>query len=107
MSLNMTVITPSEADVFLADKADWLALTDSVKEGHIAKASVYLQTAWTCTDIDWDDDNTISSVVKEACSYYAYANFVGNLYPSLDVDGTALGRLTQQTENIVLVIQTH
>lgn len=100
MSLNKVVITPAESDVFLADKTDWLALDDSVKESHIAKSSVYLQTEWTCENIDWSDDLTIPEIVKESCAYYAYADFVGNLFADLTADGTPIGRLTQQTENV-------
>lgn len=75
------IITPAEADVFLAAYADWLALTpDSVKEAHIAKASVYVQTSWTCVDIDWSDDLTIPEDVKEAVAYYAYADMHSVLY---------------------------
>jgi hypothetical protein len=100
MSLNKAVITPAESDVFLAHKADWLILDDTVKLIHLARSSVYLQTNWTCAEIDWDDELTISDVVKESCAYYAYADFVGNLFSSLSADGTAIGRLTQKTENL-------
>lgn len=100
MSLNKEVITPAEADSYLSDKDDWLDLVDSVKENRIARASVYLQTNWTCENIDWSDSSTIPEIVKESCAYYAYADFRGNLFSELSSDGTPLGRITELTKDL-------
>lgn len=98
MSLNQAVITPTEADVFLALEAAWLLLTDTVKEDHISKASIYMQTAWTCSDIDWSDDTTIPDDVKQACAYYALADSNGNLYPEATATPTDKGNILEETK---------
>lgn len=98
MSLNKVIITPTEADVTLALESDWLLLTDPVKTDHIAKASVYVQTNWSCSEITWSDATTIGADIKEAVAYYALADFRGNLYPeSSDLDDTQ-GFLTEETK---------
>lgn len=78
--MNKAVITPTEADVFLAQFSDWLALTNSQKLVHLAKASVYVQTQWTCVDVDWTDSLLIPADIKEATAYYAIADMGGNLF---------------------------
>jgi len=78
--MNKAIITPAESDAYLAVYADWLALDNTIKEQHIEKASVYVQTQWTCIDVDWDDTPTIPDNIKEATAYYAYADFKGTLY---------------------------
>ncbi len=75
--MNRVVVTPAEADTYLAMYPDWLDLDTPVKESHISKASVYAQTVWTCEDVDWD---TPEDPLKEAVSYYAYSDSQGNLY---------------------------
>ena len=74
------VITIAEADVVLFAQADWLSLSDAVKIASIGRASVYVQTKWSCADIDWEDDTTIFADVKEAIAYFAYADSKGVLY---------------------------
>lgn len=87
--MNITVITTGESDTFLAQYVDWLVLTAPDKAAHIAKASVYAQTQWTCVDdVVWEDDPDTVDVeivdipdeIKEAVAYYAYADYHGNLY---------------------------
>jgi len=107
MALNKVIVTPAEADVYLANKADWIELSDSVKSVYIARASVYIQTSWTCEDVDWSDNTTISDIIKESCSYYAYADFKGNLFPDLDIDSTPLGRVTQHTQKLEGLEETY
>jgi len=74
------IITIAEADAYLAGYADWLALTDPEKEAHIYNASLYIQTGWTCVDVDWTDTVNIPEEIKHACALYALADSVGNLY---------------------------
>lgn len=74
------IITPAEADAYLAAYPDWLALDEPTKEMHIYNASLYIQTNWECTGIDWEDDLSIPEEVDHACALYALADSVGNLY---------------------------
>lgn len=76
--MEYALITPAEADATLDQHDDWLALTDSAKEAHIAKASVYVQTQWVCTDVDWT--GTIPDIIKTAVAFYALSDMGGNLY---------------------------
>jgi hypothetical protein len=81
--MNKAIITPAEADVFLALEEDWLVLDNATKVAHIERASVYVQTQWVCA-FDWDDTPNIPEVVKEAVAWYAYSEFKGVLYGSSD-----------------------
>ena len=90
------IITPLEADAFLAAYADWLALTDAVKESHIYNSSLYIQTQYDCLSVngvvvDWTDTATVPEEVKNACALYALADSVGNLFGDV---GTADTRKT-------------
>ena len=78
--MNTAVITPAEADVYLAQYPNWLNLTNDQKLYFISRASAYVQMEWSCTNVDWDDDSTISPTIKEAVAYYAYADSANNLY---------------------------
>ena len=78
--MNKAIITPVEADIILAQFADWVALSNALKTSHIAKASVYVQTQWTCVDVDWADSALIPADIKEAVAYYAAADMHGNLF---------------------------
>ena len=98
MALNKVIITPTEADVFLALEAAWLLLTDPIKTDHIAKASVYMQTKWTCSAVDWDDDTTITDEQKEACAYYALADSNGNLYYDPTDTPSGSGNVIEETK---------
>jgi|LGVE01.1.fsa_nt_gb hypothetical protein len=100
MALNKAIITVVEADTTLALEAAWLLLTDTVKESHIAKASVYIQTVWECTDIDWSDDSTIPEEVKEACAYFALADSNGNLYADPKDEVTGKGLISEETDKV-------
>ncbi len=82
------IITIAEADAFLAAYPDWLTLTDDQKTAHIYNGSLYIQTTWTCVDvdgdaIDWTDTANIPEEIKNACALYAYADSLGNLYGSV------------------------
>ena len=79
------IITPVEADVFLAQYLSWTALTNDQKLYYIGRASVYVQLAWTCADVDWADDTTITDNMREAIAYYAFADSAGNLYGDVAV----------------------
>jgi hypothetical protein len=75
--MNRAIITPAEADVFLANYPDWLALETDAKVLHIDRASVHVQTAWVCVDTNWDEP---AEDQKEAVAHYAYADFLDVLY---------------------------
>ena len=100
MALNKAIITVAEADLTLALEADWLALADSIKEAHISKASVYIQTVWTCSEVDWSDDTTITDEVKEACAYYALVDSNGNLYADPTDEVTGKGLILEETDKV-------
>lgn len=100
MALNKALITPEEADVFLAMYPDWIALDTPAKTDHIAKASVYLQTHWLCEDVDWSDESTLDEDVKESCAYYALADSVGTLYTSPDSTEETMGLVSEQTSKL-------
>ncbi len=82
------IITAAEADVFLAAYPDWLALDSAVKDAHLYNASLYIQTQYTCLDVDWTDPLTIPEEVKNACALYALADSVGNLYGNVETPDT-------------------
>ncbi len=100
MALNRAIITPAESQVILAAESDWIALTDSVQEQHIEKGSVYVQTQWTCVDVDWDDDTTISQEIKDAVAYYSLADFRGTLYDSTAPSETDLGKISEESSAV-------
>jgi len=100
MSLNKAIITPAEADAILVTETDWLALTDPVKEGHIAKASVYMQTRFTCSEIDWSDDTTFTDEIKEACAYFALADSNGNLYTDPTDTPSGKGNIIEESDKV-------
>lgn len=74
------IITIQEADAYLAAYPDWLALTNEEKDSHIYNASLYVQTNWTCVDVDWEDTANIPEEIKHATALYALADSQGNLY---------------------------
>jgi len=78
--MNKAIITPTEADVILVQFADWIALSNALKTSHIAKASVYVQTQWTCVDVDWAISADIADDIKEAVAYYAMADMANTLF---------------------------
>lgn len=82
------IITIAEADVFLAAYADWLALTDAEKTAHIYNASLYIQTNWTCVDVDWTVPADVPTEIKHACAIYTYADSIGNLYGDITIADT-------------------
>lgn len=100
MTLVKDIITPTEADATLALEAAWLLLTDQVKEDHIAKASVYMQTVWTCEDVDYTDDTTFTDDFKEACAYYSLADSNGNLYDSPADTLSGLGDIIETSDKV-------
>ena len=92
--MNTTAITISDANGYLALYSDWLALSDSAKLRHIAKASAYAQTQWTCVAaVVWEGTPAIPDEIKEAIAYYAYADFYGKLFGSPSVDEERHGGL--------------
>jgi hypothetical protein len=107
--MNTAVITPAESDSFLSDKTSWLALSEAEKEGHIAKASVYAQTQWTCSEeVVWEDDSAteeveeeaIPDLIKEAVAWYAYASSKNNLFGDPANDDPAKGNLRLERKKL-------
>lgn len=99
------LITKAEADVFNALSSAWLALTDDLKDFHIYNASVYMQTRWTCTDVEWDDTTTLDEDLKRACAYYAEADRLETLMaPVSDIEHK--GRIVEETGKVDTLLET-
>jgi len=92
------LITRDQADTYNDASTAWLALTNDEKDAHIYTATVYMQTMWTCTDVEWDDLTTLDDDLLRACAYYADADRQGYLYPTAEIiEGhRALTRKTQK-----------
>ena len=69
-------VTSPESDVYLAGKADWLALDDAVKDAHLSWGRVWIDSEYLCayTEVDATDN------IKYANSLAGYADFKGTLY---------------------------
>lgn len=80
------IITVEQADSYNAQSAEWLALSNEMKEVHIFNASLYMQSMWTCADVIWTDSSTIDDDLLRACAYYADASRVGVLYTAVAVN---------------------
>ena len=102
----INLITVAEADAYNASSSVWLALTDSVKEAHIFNSSLYMQSYWTCTDIDWEDTTTMTDDTKRACAYYAEADRLGLLFDPLEALESQHGRLTEKTQKVGSLLET-
>jgi len=76
------LVTKADSNLFLAEFSDWLALSDAIKDAHIRKASLYVQSKWESEDIDWTDSLTIPVEVNEATAFYAYSVYKGVLIGS-------------------------
>lgn len=98
MTLNKALITPSESDLILSLESEWLALSDAVKIHHIERASIYIQGNYSCLLVDWSDDSTITDNVKDACGYFALADFNGNLYS--DIKQTVKGEVIEESKTL-------
>lgn len=101
-----SLITVSESDTYNALSPDWLALTpDAKKEAHIYNASVYMQTKWTCADVDWSDTSTLDDDLKRACAYYADADRIGVLSSPVAVTAKT-GNVTEETRKLGTMLKT-
>lgn len=72
------LITKTDADGY--NGAAWALLSDAEKDKHIYNASVYMQTSWTCLDVDWEDTSTLNADLEKACAMYAEADMLGLLF---------------------------
>jgi len=93
------LITTKEADSYQKQNEDWLNLDKPIKEIHIYNASVYMTLNWTCVDVDWSDPTTLNDDLKRSCSYYADADRLGVLNPSLS-NTQNTGRVTEETKKL-------
>lgn len=100
MALRKDIITPAEADAILTNEVAWLALTEEEKARHIGYASTFMQQKWLCVEVDWSDDLTISTDMKEACAYYSLASFNGSLYPASVQSSDTVGVVVEQTDKV-------
>lgn len=96
--MNTAIITPSEADTFLAQYSIWDDLPTLDKTFYIYRASVYVQTHWVCVDeVVWEtsDDETINipDEIKEAVAYFAYADSQSNLFGDVTTEDEKRGTL--------------
>jgi len=87
------LVTKTDADLFLAEFADWLVLSDGIKDANIRKASLYVQSKWESEAIDWADPLTIPVEVNEATAFYAYSTFKGILIGSPGEIPTGTGKV--------------
>lgn len=55
MALKDPYCSNAEADVILADNADWLALTEAEKTEALTVARYYIDDRYNCTSVDEDD----------------------------------------------------
>lgn len=99
------LITIAESDTYNALSADWIALTDTVKDAHIYNASIHMITNWSCTDVDWDDTDTLDDDLKRACAYYADADRIGVLNPAV-ASTEAHGRVIEETGKLGSMLKT-
>lgn len=86
----ISLITPSESDVFNVLSPVWIALTDPEKEAFIFNSSVYMQLNWDCESVEWDDPSTLDNDLKKACAFFAEADRIGVLFDEMkkeDVHG--------------------
>ncbi len=105
--MNLALITPAQADIYLADKEDWLDLDEDIKILHIEHSSVYVQTVWECIDVDWDDPLTIPDEVSKAVALYAYADLHNNLWGDVTSPDAVHGALKSQEDKVdVLLTKT-
>ncbi len=100
-----SLITIAESDTYNALSADWIALTDPIKEAHIFNASVYMQTKWTCADVDWSDTDTLDEDLKRACAYYADADSIGVLSAPIETTDKH-GNVTEETRKLGTMLKT-
>lgn len=107
--MNYAIITPEQSDVYLARFADWIALDDPTKVEHISRASVYVQTQWSCVDtVVFEDDPDTDEVeevaipdeIMKATAEYAYVDFQGNLYGDPATDEDPHGNLRSQSDQV-------
>lgn len=101
----INLLTLVEADDLNSDSTEWLALSDGEKAKHIFQASLYMQTRWSCVEVDWEDATTLSDDLKRACAYYADADRLGLLFPAL-VYEEPRGRLTEETGKVGSLLET-
>ncbi len=101
----INLITNEEADVFNALSEDWLALDEAQKTNYIFNASLYMQTRWTCIDVDWTDTTTLTDVLKRACAYYAEADRLQVLFAEM-TPTDAKGRVIEETGKVGTLLET-
>lgn len=92
MALKTAYATAVLSDTYLADKADWLALTSTVKDSHLLNATYYLDKHYVCTFT-----TPIQDEAGYACSLLAYHDFITGLYT---VDGTNGSPIVEDTVNV-------
>ena len=83
MALKTPYATIVETDVYLQSNATWLALSDVDKDEHLLNARYYIDSNYTCTELDENDP--IPDEYKYANSLLAEFDMVSTLY---EVDKT-------------------
>ena len=99
------LITTKEADSYLKQDESWMNLDKKVKENHIYNASVYMQVNWTCVDVDWSDPSTLNDDLKRSCAYYANADRIGVLNPSIS-NTPSHGQVIEETGKLGTMSKT-
>lgn len=85
MALKTAYATATIADTYLADKADWLALTAVVKAQHLLNATYYIDANYSCV---WA--TPIQDEAAYACTLLAYHDFITGIYKVDPNDGNAV-----------------
>ena len=88
MALKTPYATAVESDVFLAERADWFALTDAEKDRYLLNATYYMDKHYSCSFSDPIEDEA-----GYACALLGYHDFKTGLYT---VDETKGGVVTEE-----------
>ena len=71
MALKIPYATNIEADVYLANDVDWIALTEEQKTAHLVNGRYFMDSAYTCTELPDEDNDGLPDDIPEE---YKYAN---------------------------------
>ena len=85
--------TAAESQVHLADKADWLALSDADQDTHLSWGRVYIDTEFYCAY----DETDATDDIKQANSLLGYLNFTAVLFadaPKVDSISVTAGSVS-------------
>lgn len=94
--MNREIISTQESDAILSVYPDWTSLESPEKLRYISMASVYVQTQWTCVDVDWSVSDDIPVDIKEAVAFYAMAAMAGTLFGDVTSNDGNKGKIKKE-----------